>query len=97
MTKNILLLIVLSYAQLAYAALPPQYQNTKDLDVMVEFIKEHPRVSSTLKSIDFANYIIYFDNDCKAVFGRKSTVKPLGWAGPADPLEFKSSNCDVDY
>ncbi|MEN8218607.1 MAG: hypothetical protein ABFS56_20010 [Pseudomonadota bacterium] len=95
MTKNLLLLIVLSYAQLAYAVLPPQYQNTNDLDVMVEFIEKHPQVSSTLRSIDFADYIIYFGNDCKAVFGRKSTVKPQGWVGPAAPLEFLNSNCDI--
>jgi hypothetical protein len=95
MKKIIFLSIFLLIAQYAIAALPPRYQNIKDLSVMVDYIKEHPEIASSLKSIDFSEYAIYFGNDCKAVFGRKSTIKPPGWVGPADLLEFKESNCSV--
>lgn len=96
MKKIIVLLIILSFVQYAIAALPPRDQNINDLDVMVDYIKGHPEISSTLESIDFSEYTIYFDNGCKAVFGRKSTVKPSGWVGPSDPLEFKKSHCPVE-
>jgi hypothetical protein len=96
MKRIIFLSIFLVIVQYAFAALPPRYQNIKDLDVMVDYIKEHPEVASTLKSIDFLEYTIYFGNGCKAVFGRKLTEKPPGWTGPADPLEFKESNCSIN-
>lgn len=93
MKKIIFVLIILLFAQYAIAALPPRYQNIKDLDVMVEYIKENPEMASTLKAIDFSEYTIFYGNGCKAVFGRESTVKPSGWVGPAAPLEFKRSTC----
>ena len=96
MKRIIFLSIILVIVQYAFAALPPRYQNIKDLDVMVDYIKEHPEVASTLKSIDFLEYTIYFGNGCKVVFGRKLTTKPTGWVGPADPLEFKKSNCPIN-
>lgn len=80
----------------ANAALPPQYQNMKDLDVMVQFVRAHPSVAAELNSIDLGKYRIHFGNDCTAVFGRASTIKPPGWVGPADPLEFQDANCPVD-
>jgi len=86
-------LIFFLIGQYAIAALPPRYQSIEDLDVLVDYIKKHPEVASTLESIDFLEYTIYFGNGCKVVFGRKSTTKPPGWVGPADPLEFKKSNC----
>ena len=50
-----------------------------------------------LKKIDFEYKIVYFENDCSAVFARKYKQKPKGWVGPADPLEFKKSNCEIEY
>jgi hypothetical protein len=82
--------------QSAGAALPPQYQNHKDLDVMVEFVHSHPVVASGLRTIDLYGYAVYFGDGCKAEFGRKTSLKLPGWVGPADPLEFKSSNCPVE-
>lgn len=79
------------------AALPPEYQNENDLNVMVEFSIKHTKVISNLKKIDLEAKTIYFATDCLAVFGRKHTKKPEGWVGPADPLEFKKSNCEIDY
>ena len=93
MKKIIFLSILLLAAQYAFAALPPQYQNIRDLDVMVDYIKEHPEVASTLESIDFTEYAIHYGNGCKAIFKRKTTVRPPGWVGPAEPLEFKELNC----
>jgi hypothetical protein len=82
-------------AAASHAALPPQYQNAKDLDVMVAFVKQHAVVMSSLRSLDLQAQVIHFGKDCQAVFGRASTPKPPGWAGPADPLEFKNSTCPV--
>lgn len=95
MKKIILLSIFLLIAQYSVAALPPRYQNIKDLDVMVDYIKEHPEIASSLKSIDISNYTIYYGNNCKAIFGRKSTSKQPGWVGPADPLVLKKKSCDA--
>ena len=92
-----LILILLTSSQLIYAALPPKYKNSKDLGVIVEFIKDHELILSTLKSIDFENYTVSYGNGCTAIFGRKEAPKPQGWVGPADRLEFKRSNCDIDY
>jgi hypothetical protein len=78
------------------AALPPQFQNANDLDVMVAFIKKHPRVASTLKSIDLHHYIIRFDTDCKAEFKRQKIARPPGWVGPAAPLVLSRSNCKLN-
>ncbi len=81
----------------SFAALPPEYQNEKDLKVMIDFTLKHSKVISNLKKIDLESKTIFFDADCYAVFGRKHSKKPEGWVGPADPLEFKKSNCEIDY
>ncbi|MBS0457248.1 MAG: hypothetical protein JSS44_07975 [Proteobacteria bacterium] len=80
----------------ASAALPPQYQNAKDLDVMVGYLKAHEAVMATFTSIDLQHFVIHFGADCQIVFGRAYKPKPAGWVGPADPLEFKRSTCRVD-
>lgn len=95
--KKLQWVVLFLYAQVACAALPPRYQNTRDLDVIVAFIKKHAKVSATLEQIDLQNYAIYFGHGCKVIFGRRVSIKPLGWVGPADPLEFKSSNCDISH
>ena len=91
-----LLLSLLAPVEPLIAALPPEYQNEKDLDAMVAYIKHHPKVAATLKSIDLLEYSIYFGNECRAQFHRKPLNKPKGWVGPASPLEFKSTNCPGD-
>ena len=78
---------------MSHAALPPQYQNLKDLKVMVNFIEKNQTILSTLESIDFEKYTVHYNNGCVVKFGRKHSPKPLGWVGPADPLEFKSTSC----
>ena len=80
----------------ANAALPPQYQNANDLDVMVSFIKKYARVSSTLRSIDMQTYTVRFDADCKAEFERQKIERPPGWAGPAAPLVLARTSCKLE-
>jgi hypothetical protein len=77
-----------------HAALAPQYQNAKDLDVMVSYVKQHDRVLATLRSISMRAYVIHFGDDCKVQFARapsKSTAP-----GPAPNLVFESASCPVD-
>ena len=56
-------LLVTGAALPASAALPPPYQNVKDLDAMVEWIRLHPRVAGTLRSIDLRQKVIHFGAD----------------------------------
>ena len=39
-----------TFSQFAKAALPPKYQNLKDMRVMVNFIEAHPEIAWSLKS-----------------------------------------------
>lgn len=96
--KKIILAFALCCSQLSisFAALPPIYQNKKDLNVMMEFIESHKKVLSTLQAINFKAKVIHFGDDCKVVFGRKTRSKPAGWVGPAASLEFKRATCDID-
>jgi len=92
--KKIIIALFL-FVGTTYGALPPEYQNLKDLDVMVSFISAKPNVLATLKSIDFENFTVYFAYDCKATFKRKVIERPYGWVGLAAPLEFDQSNCEL--
>jgi len=93
MYQKTLLLTLLSF-ELTYAALPPRYQNMKDLNVMVKYIENHQKVLTRLESIDFRTYTIYYSGQCKIVFTRPSRFHLPGWVGPATPLEFKSDSCN---
>ena len=79
----------------AMAALPPEYQNQDDLNVIIEFIKEHPRVIGNLQRIEFAKFEVHFEKDCVLHFGRKALMTG-SMPGPAAPLEFKRSTCPLD-
>ncbi|WP_395771223.1 hypothetical protein [Arenimonas sp.] len=81
----------------AQAALPPQYQNRRDLDVMLAFIQQYPRVEAGLNGIDLDAYTVRYEGECIASFIRDVQPKPPGWIGPMDPIVFKSSSCDLDY
>ncbi len=97
MKKRLAIFLLVLTSQTAYAALPPQYQNMDDLDVMVNFIRQHERVAAELVSIELRSYTVHYGKDCKAEFKRDYVPKPDGWVGPADPLIFDKSNCPVDY
>ncbi|MBS0212537.1 MAG: hypothetical protein JSR26_05045 [Proteobacteria bacterium] len=80
-----------------FAALPPQFQNAKDLDAMVAFIKQHDRVAGELKSIDVQRRIVYYGDNCQAQFTRQVVEHPRGWVGPAAPLVYDHSNCPLEW
>ena len=79
-----------------FAALPPQHQNIKDLDTLVAFVKQHPKVAATIREIDVVNRTIRFGAGCKAIFRRKVNTKSSGMVGPAEPLELKRTTCPLD-
>ena len=95
MKKITVILFVFLLSIESFAALPPQYQNAKDFNVIIEFVKNNRQVIATLKSIDFENFVVHYGNDCKALFAREVTPKPAGMVGPADPLAFQSSTCSL--
>ena len=76
----------------AQSALPPRYQNVIDLEAMTKFIKQHPKVASSLEGVNVRNATVRFGSDCKVIFKREGPIV----IGPAGPLVFKSSNCPVD-
>ena len=77
-------------------ALPPHFQNMKDLEVMVRFIEEHPKVARQLKSIDFKAKRIYFDKEGSVDFGRERIKREPGWVGPAAPLQFIKASGELE-
>jgi hypothetical protein len=77
-----------------HAALAPQYQNAKDLDFIVSYIKQHVAVSATLRLIDMQNHAVHFGAQCVVQFQRGEARSNA--PGPAPSLEFKSANCPVD-
>ena len=88
-------MLLISTAMPARSALPPQFQNRRDLEVMVDFINRHPKVARMLKIIDIRNATIEFDESCMAFFEREPQ-QGIIMPGPAQPLAFKSSNCAVE-
>ncbi len=79
----------------ALAALPPQYQNLNDLNVMVAFIEQHDKVAAELRRIDLDTYTIHFGEACEAHFKRGESQSEI--AGPAADLEYHSATCAIDY
>jgi hypothetical protein len=63
------------------------------LDVLVCFVHQNEEILVTLQAIDFQNKVIYYRNNCKAIFGRRDMSQLNGRVGPAEPLEFKKSIC----
>ena len=93
--NRLLCLICLPLSFHAMAELPPSAQNVEDLDVMLEFIKQHRTVAARVTSIDVENFTVHFGDHCYAQFARKFVARPQGWVGPEAPLEFKSVNCPL--
>jgi hypothetical protein len=96
MKKLLPTLLALSFSETAIAALPPQYQNIKDVEVMVNYVKANPDVAGTLKSIDLENKTINYGKDCQVSFERKPSTKPVAMVGPAEPLQFKAKTCPAE-
>lgn len=74
------------------AALPPRYQNQRDLEVLVSFVHAHPEVLESLRSIDFDRMQVRYGSDCVAQFGRGEVP---AMPGPAPALRFESSTCPI--
>ena len=90
---TLLLLIQFLWLSAANAALPPRYQNMKDLNVMVQYVKAHPKVLESLRAISLSNYTVTYGNNCQVKFQRLLIERPAGWAGPAAPLQFARDTC----
>jgi len=97
--KNVFLTLILVLGAVsASAALPPRYQNSKDLAVMVNWLEENPNVLAQLKVIDFENKKIHFGvfsaDECHAAFTREVVERPFAWFGPAEPLTHDYTICN---
>ena len=91
--KKSVALVVLLCSGVVQAALPPQFQNEKDLDVMLSYVKSNPDVLSSLQAIDLGILTVYYGEGCSAEFTRKVVERPAGWTGPAEPLVLKKNFC----
>jgi len=88
-----LTLVSLCSGTLAQAALPPQHQNSNDLNAMLSYVNANPVVMSGLQAIDLLSHTVFYGEGCTAVFERLVIAKPAGWVGPADPLVIKKDSC----
>ncbi len=95
--KHVFLTLILLFGSVANSALPPVYQNAKDLTVMVNFIENNEEAMEGLKEIDFRAKRIRWESytgECTAVFTREYVDHgPGGWVGPAEPLVHEITNC----
>lgn len=94
-TFKTFLLSTFIFSSTTFAALPPQVQDAKDLQVMEDFVQSHKKVSSTFKRINIYSKEVHFGKDCVATFARKFSFHLPGWVGPASDLEFKSTTCPI--
>lgn len=88
--------VTLALLASAHAALPPYAQNQRDLEVMLDFIKQYRQVGDSLNSISLDDYTVRFADTCIAQFERRKNTMPPGWVGPSPGLEFKSSSCELE-
>jgi len=92
MKPFVIVLLTLCLASAAWGALPPRYQNQRDLDALVAFVHAHPEVLEQLRRIDLEHHEVHYGNDCVASFTR-GEVPPI--PGPAPPLRFDRSTCPL--
>ena len=90
---KLMVVATLCCGSLAHAALPPQHQNSNDLNSMLSYVKANPKVISGLQAIDLVSYTVFYGEGCTAIFERLIIEKPAGWVGPADPLIIKEDSC----
>ncbi len=75
------------------AALAPVYQNERDLGVMVEFVRSHPLVLESLRSIDLERRLVRYGGHCVAQFDRPRSATTM--PGPAPALRYIGANCPI--
>ena len=89
-------LILLGWSASVYSALAPSAVHLRDLDTMIDFIREHQYIAITVKSIDLVSLTIFYNNNCEAKFVRsKPNLLKIWRPGPQPGIEFKSSNCPL--
>jgi len=84
------------FTGITQAALPPDFQNEKDLADIISYIKSNHEVLSDLRVIDLAELSVYYGESCRIQFARKVVKREAGWIGPAEPVEFKAKDCMDD-
>jgi hypothetical protein len=99
MKKNILIGLTIFFwtMRTSFGALPPLYQSTNDLSNIAEILRGQGNSSLWVSSVDLKNLTatmqVSVNKTCKFLFQRKKGSHPGGWAGPAEPLEIKSTDC----
>ena len=81
----------------AGAALAPHHQNLRDLETLLQFLRQHPQVAASVTRLDLREGVIVWGADCRVVFRRQprpETTPPM--PGPQPPLVFASSTCPLD-
>jgi len=94
--KRVAIAVLLGWSVLGNTALAPSAVHLRDLDTMLDFIREHQYVAMSLESINLISLTIFYNNNCEAKFARsKSSVLSFGRPGPQPGIEFKSSSCPI--
>ena len=91
--NRILCLLLCCFTGVTQSALPPDFQNEKDLADIIAYIKSNHEVLSDLRVIDLAELAVYYGDSCRIQFARKVVKREAGWVGPAEPIEFKAKDC----
>lgn len=92
MKPSVAFLLALAIVPSAWGALPPRYQNQRDLDALLAFVQAHPEVLEQLRRIDLEHREVHYGDGCVASFTR-GAVPPM--PGPAPPLRFDRSTCPL--
>ena len=93
----------IDYRDVAYStahtlrALPPIYQSLRDINDIQQALMGNDDVPvSGIQSINLDDNVVYFKNECRAVFHRdvSQTTSRQGIVGPAAPLVLGAIVCD---
>ena len=79
-------------------ALPPKYQGVSDVKDMLEALEKDELVPVTgFQSINVDESVVYFRDECKAVFKRDDSKDSLqeGFVGPAASLVLDHIECEA--
>ena len=95
--KRAFAVILVAWSASAYSALAPSALHLRDLNTMVDFIREHQFVAMTLENIDLSSLTVFYNNNCEAKFIRKKpSLLNLGRPGPQPRIAFKNSTCALN-
>ncbi|VXD00233.1 conserved exported hypothetical protein [Pseudomonas sp. 9AZ] len=91
-----MVLLCCSSVMVAIAALAPDTQKLTDLEVMVDFARQHREVAARLRFIDVEKSVIAWTEGCEAHFSRPTVMHFPDWAGPQPRLKYDRSNCELE-